>query len=294
MTDQLTLHRNLPAMIAAYEHTKALLVDGFATVQRARDTWDAVFKLADCSRASLVVRASSCTHYEVREVDGALADLRRQTWSNIVDRMGLVNIMSPERFRALEERIKRDSLGEPSVEVVQRFVANHMHDLPSIFEENVRFVFEMLRPRPRGTDENNRFKRNSQEEIPASIVLSERVQQGFMDPNGPFSLRIWRKSDEEEFLTLERVFRALDGKGEIARSWKSDIGQAIKLTSPKNKSGETEYFKFTCHKNGNLHLTFKRLDLLAKLNEIGGGNRLRKTKSRGADIVRERSNHADG
>lgn len=36
--------------------------------------------------------------------------------------------------------------------------------------------------------------------------------------------------------------------------------------------GETEYFKFKCYKNGNLHLEFKRSDLVDTLNQIAGDN----------------------
>jgi Domain of unknown function (DUF4942) len=35
------------------------------------------------------------------------------------------------------------------------------------------------------------------------------------------------------------------------------------------------YFKFKAHRNGTLHLTFKRPDLVAKLNAIAGGKSLR-------------------
>jgi hypothetical protein len=39
--------------------------------------------------------------------------------------------------------------------------------------------------------------------------------------------------------------------------------------------GETEYFAFRCFRNHNLHLRFKRPDLVAKINQIAGGNALR-------------------
>ena|SRR5439155_23407886 len=41
------------------------------------------------------------------------------------------------------------------------------------------------------------------------------------------------------------------------------------------KDGETDYFRFKCFRNRNLHLEFKRLDLVAKLNAVAGGMRLR-------------------
>jgi hypothetical protein len=276
MRDELTIHRNLPAMIATYDETKALILEGFATIKRAREVWNAVFRMGDTlTGAALSVNAGTFTHHEVDGPEGALKSLRAQTWENIVARMGLVNIMSPERFRDLSERIKNDTMGDPTVESVQKFVTNHMMDLDGIFEENVRFVFELLRPR------HDRYKRNTQEEIPRSIVLTSRVENTVF---GRFKIRSWHR-ENEEVLALERVFKALDGRGEVARSWKSDLSMAVEALPKGEKHGETDYFKFSCHKNGNLHLTFKRLDLLDKLNKIGGGQRLRKTRSSGHGIV---------
>lgn len=40
-------------------------------------------------------------------------------------------------------------------------------------------------------------------------------------------------------------------------------------------NGETTYFRWKCYRNGNLHLEFKRLDLLQTLNEVGGAGMLR-------------------
>ena len=39
---------------------------------------------------------------------------------------------------------------------------------------------------------------------------------------------------------------------------------------------ETPYFKGRVFSNGNMHLEFKRRDLLKRLNQIAGGRRLRK------------------
>ena len=48
------------------------------------------------------------------------------------------------------------------------------------------------------------------------------------------------------------------------------------IEAAKDGTGETEYFRFRCFRNRNLHLEFKRLDLVAKLNAVAGGMRLRR------------------
>jgi hypothetical protein len=49
----------------------------------------------------------------------------------------------------------------------------------------------------------------------------------------------------------------------------------IALNMAEDGTAEIEYFKFRCFANRNLHLEFKRLDLVAKLNAVAGGMRLR-------------------
>jgi len=64
----------------------------------------------------------------------------------------------------------------------------------------------------------------------------------------------------------------LDGNGTI-KTHRGPLIDAIEAT--KDGTGETEYFRFKCFRNRNLHLEFKTLDLVAKLNAVAGGMRLR-------------------
>jgi hypothetical protein len=86
-----------------------------------------------------------------------------------------------------------------------------------------------------------------------------------------------------EFVALENVFTALDGKGMIAKgSWQSRLADAINTTSIDVGRGETDYFEFRCFRNRNLHLKFKRMDLVERLNQMAGGMRLRDKRGEAA------------
>ncbi|HMA94344.1 MAG TPA: DUF4942 domain-containing protein [Polyangiaceae bacterium] len=54
-------------------------------------------------------------------------------------------------------------------------------------------------------------------------------------------------------------------------SCESDLRKAINATDPEDARFETEYFRVKTLRNGNLHLEFRRMDLVAKLNENLGG-----------------------
>lgn len=79
--------------------------------------------------------------------------------------------------------------------------------------------------------------------------------------------------DGQKLVALENVFLLLDGQGTI-KGYNSELENAIE--DPANKGvGETPYFAFRCFRNRSVHLTFKRLDLLAKFNQLAGGATLR-------------------
>jgi hypothetical protein len=74
-----------------------------------------------------------------------------------------------------------------------------------------------------------------------------------------------------------------DGDRRVLRQDLQTAIKAIRIDQPCH--GETDLFEFRGHKNRNLHLRFKRPDLVARLNAIAGGAVL---KPVGAESVRER------
>ena len=72
---------------------------------------------------------------------------------------------------------------------------------------------------------------------------------------------------ENELRALDNVFHLLDGKP-LSAYRNGDLTNAIQESA--RGIGETEFFRFKCHINHNLHLEFKRMDLVLLLNEVGG------------------------
>ena len=78
---------------------------------------------------------------------------------------------------------------------------------------------------------------------------------------------------QNHITALDNVFHALDGKS-LANTHHGPLTDAIAAVPRGENCGETEYFRFRCYGNGNLHLEFKLADLLARLNAVAGGMRL--------------------
>jgi hypothetical protein len=73
---------------------------------------------------------------------------------------------------------------------------------------------------------------------------------------------------QKELHAIDGVFHLLDGKGPI-KTYTGPLETAIQ--NAEEGKGETDYFKFKCQKNHNLHLEFKRLDLVKELNLLATG-----------------------
>src|SRR5690606_10949382 len=110
-------------------------------------------------------------------------------------------------------------------------------------------------------------------EVPPKVILT-----GVMDSRVWSMLSTWHGP---RLAAVERVFKSLDGKGQTTAGYYSDLEVAIReaASAHARKPGpfgcETDYFRVRVFGNGNAHIWFKRLDLLAKLNQIAGGKRLR-------------------
>ena len=201
--------------------------------------------------------------------DLAIGYLRKQIWGVLVDRLEVRRLMSMKKAKELSEWLKKKSGDEPiTVESVLGFFRYYVENLEVMLEEQVGEVFDLLRPR------NSPLVTNSKYEIGSKVILHYWIgQRTRFDTNLRTSY-----SRDREYVALENVFLALDGRGSIAKGYRTELEAAINGNQPK---GETTYFKYRACANGNLHLEFKRLDLLQRFNAIAGGKRLRK----GADDV---------
>lgn len=194
--------------------------------------------------------------------DSVIEHLRQGFWGAIVERLGVRRVLSVERARELDKTLADfKALPDVTVENVMNFVLTWEGQLEDRFNEAVLEVYNVLRPR------RTKLKTNSPYGIGKKVILCVLDRNTYSDR---FEVsHYWQK----EVTALENVFSFLDGHGlrSGAQYW-SDLADAI-YASP-NGVGQTKYFSFKCCKNGNLHLTFLREDLVHKLNVIVGSTML--------------------
>lgn len=202
------------------------------------------------------------------DCESTINRFRVEMWGVIVDQLEIRQFLSSAKAKELDDRFRicPDSFPEITEANIQVFAQDFRSRLFDIHEEAVKEVFEFLRP------VRSKLKTNTEYEVGEKVILERWLQipECYMSTH---RVSYYRSS---QLTALEKVFRAMDGKGMRILGFASELENEIQSTSlGGNGECQTQYFHAKCFKNGNLHLRFKRMDLVAKLNKIAGGKRLK-------------------
>ncbi len=261
----LVKRQTVAELVAVYEASAESIRQGFALIAGAEQRLNDAFTLGEWSGLQVRDRWNH-SRFNWGNPTETLEVLKRDVWKTLVDRLEVRRMLSVARAKELDEQLDKGELPDVTVENVFAFAQGFANNLDKMLEEAVQEVFEFLRPGGRAAE----YKTNSQLEVPRKVILPWAVDSWGYGGH-PFHVSYGHHADR--LRALENVFSALDGKGSITKSHNGLLIDAINQ-SPDGKA-ETDYFKAVCFKNRNLHLEFKRLDLLARLNQIAGGARLR-------------------
>ncbi len=247
-------------MVEAYQTAVNEIVGAYGVLAVARDRLKTAF--AEGYGFNVTER------YDPEHVQKeCLLSIKQAAWRAIVEKVQLRQVMCSAKAKELDEWLKKaNELPEITLDAVLGMCTHTRENLDEYLNDAIKEVFNWLRPRQVTYGKN--YKTNKEFEIGPRVIKTGIVTC------------VWRETfdvnyREQELRNLDNVFSLLDGCGPI-KSHYGPLLDAIKATPKKHPYGATAYFQFRCCKNGNLHLEFRRLDLLAKLNQIGGGNMLKK------------------
>jgi hypothetical protein len=197
----------------------------------------------------------------------ALKNLRVSAWKAIVDQMGLHKFMSMKREKAFEENCEKGDLPPVTDVEVFSFLQDMLNNAHEIALESVQELYAWLRPGARSHDPYKTNQQNARWKLGKKIILASILNIHY---GGKFWVNVYR---EENVRQLDRIFHLLDGSG-VMEGYRSPLVDAINTCTTSDNAAETDYFSFRCFQNGNLHLTFKRLDLVERLNAAAGGGHI--------------------
>jgi hypothetical protein len=151
-------------------------------------------------------------------------------------------------------------------------------DVPELNDANIRSTFKMLHDSRGEMFERGVvavfkglawcYKTNLPQKFGKRIVikyLRSGVSGGMWGANSLGSIGSFSKTDALDDLT--RVFSVLDGKPEhdVRNGWYGRVSNCRTLNDPDPAD---DYMVIRCFRNGNGHVTFKRLNLVDKMNLI--------------------------
>lgn len=257
-------------LVSVYTQAIANVRQGIDSANAAIDGLNAAFVLGG-SRLDFRITVRGRGPVSL-DADHIIDNLRRNAWYAIVERLELHRMMSITKWEELQGQLQKGELPDLTEANVRAFARQYETQLPEMLTEMVTEVFDWLRPRREGHGPG-RYKTNGREEVRRRVVLTGMVRPWDRLHSGSWRLS-WYGEPGQQLIAMENVLNALDGRGSIAKMNQSALQMAIEAS--KDGKGETELFRFRAFRNGNLHLEFRRLDLLARFNQIAGGKRLKK------------------
>lgn len=187
-------------------------------------------------------------------------------WKVIVGRLELWKMASQNRIQQIDKNIDEGKLPPFTVEEVFTLLTDMSNSLPEIVNEVYKSVWNLLRPPGHWREgELKTNHKSAQAGIGKKVILSNAVRTKISKNYKEFEVEGWGYTDR--IAELDKCFYLLDGKLTAeTNTYRSPLVEAIYKS--EDGTGETEYFKFKCYHNGRLHLEFKRMDLVQKLNVI--------------------------
>jgi hypothetical protein len=195
--------------------------------------------------------------------DRTIDSMKADAMHAFINTMGIRQVLSVKASRELDDQIARGDFPEFTEEALLGLLEGTLQNMGKFLDDAVQEVFQFLRPT------RSEYKTNTEFEIGERVILEYMVETAW---KGGYRVRYG--CPQQKLRALDNVFHMLDGKGAI-KTHGGPLMDAIQSTQKGEHTGGTEYFEFKCFRNHNLHLKFKRMDLVAKLNARAGGLNLK-------------------
>jgi hypothetical protein len=255
-------------LVATLNQTEDVVRRTFAEIHEAETQCNALFVLGGSKTMRIDPSYGGHSGADWQDPDRVIERLRRTAWGCIVERLELGRVLSSASWNELQQEIEKGPIQPVNEQTVNEFVQRFTGNLRGLFEAKVTEVFDWLRPRHARNEQPYKTNvKNALEALGPKIIISGVVEEGYGRTR--YRVRHWQS---QHLAALESVFRTLDGQGYGTNTYYGELHDAI---NNSDGTSETTYFRFRVFQNGNMHLSFRRLDLLAKLNSIAGGKNLR-------------------
>nr|WP_226894906.1 DUF4942 domain-containing protein [Luteolibacter marinus] len=186
--------------------------------------------------------------------------LRGAAWRYLVSRAEIKKLASLRRAKEIDDMLsKPEELPEITTDNIMAWVESLNDQAAAFLDEAAVEVYQWLRP------SNRRYKTNDPFKIGKRVVIGWNVVGPCYSGRGTMRVNYHH---EDRLRALDNLFHLLDGKG-ASPTPGGELVDELNGCLP-GELYETRFFRFRAYRNGNLHLEFRRPDLVKRLNEIGG------------------------
>lgn len=202
-------------------------------------------------------------HTDFYSLDTALSqtllELKKNTWIRIIELSDIKRFLTVAKRENLDEQLHKKYKDLPDIThgIITSTLEQYVNNTTGLFNETGKEVFNWLLPTLHNKHKTNKASRIGKKIIKTNIVDDYGVtyyQQKYM-------------------IAFDNAMHLLDGKG--VSKYPNDICTKIYEQIHRcNDTYENDYYICKWFINRNLHITFKRLDLLEKLNQFGSNNTL--------------------
>jgi hypothetical protein len=190
------------------------------------------------------------------DLDKLFDRMKRRAWQFLTTRLGIRDLMSLKKRAEFDRQLESGEVPDVTPEAIVGILLGLADQARDFATEAAKEVFELLKPT------RSEYKTNSPFRVGKRVILSWQVE-----PKYPRGFRP-SYSREQQLVAIDNVFHVMDGRS-ILREGRPPLVQAIHDST--TGVGETDCIRFRCFKNRNLHLEFKRLDLVKQLNGLAAG-----------------------
>lgn len=194
-----------------------------------------------------------------------IGGIKVKAWRILIAKLEIRKFLSIKRAEQLDKMLTNpDALPPVTVQDIYAMFETLIQNSNDFVKEAVKEVYDWLHPNFNHSDygaaKYKTNQKNAKFELGKKIIVTSIIENTY---GGGFRVSYY---NDKYLIALDKVFHALDGKG-MLDGYKSPLIDAINTC---NGEGETNYFKFHCYSNGNLHIEFRRLDLLSQVNAMCG------------------------
>lgn len=267
-TPGLIAHQTITTIVVNVDQARADIAQAFTLLQGAKARLVAVLGDGQSSHFGHLWDRD-ISDYDLEAV-AKKVDIFQQTnaWRYVIEQTGLRHYLTETRQRELYAQLNEGGLPPLTVANVLSTLQGLTREGPQLLQEFVQEVFDWLRP-ARDRSYIGGLKTNSPWKVGRKAIISHAVDQHW---NGCFHLNHHRESN---IRALGNALSLLDGQG--VQRYPDDLVTQLGSSLKTVHAGATIFTPYvTCkpYTNGNMHLQFRRQDLIDKLNVIGSNGAL--------------------